>query len=107
MSKTKAFLAGEVKRRRKLAGISQEKFSEQIGISKAQISEIERGIANPSMSIVEKIADFFQISVAELLDADAVLNNPNRLKESILESLEALPPDDLRKVLALIRLAQK
>ncbi|MDL2279522.1 helix-turn-helix transcriptional regulator [Desulfovibrio sp. OttesenSCG-928-G11] len=107
MSKIKTFLAGEIKSRRKRAGLSQEKFSELTGISKAQISEMERGIANPSLGSLEKIAEVLQVSVAELLDMDEVLSNPDRLKESIWESMENLPPDELRRVLALIRLAQK
>ena len=107
MSKIKTFLAEEIKNRRKRAGFSQEKFSELTGISKAQISEIERGIANPSIGSLEKIADALQVSVAELLDVDAILHNQDRLRESILESLENLPPEDLRRVSALIRLARK
>jgi len=107
MSKIKSFLAGELKKRRRQAGLSQEKFSEMTGISKAQISELERGIANPSLGFLEKIADCFQVSVAELLDADDTLKNPERLKKSILESLENLSPDELRRVLSLIRLAQR
>lgn len=107
MSKIKIFFAGELKNRRKRAGLSQEKFSELTGLSKAQISEMERGIANPSLGSLEKIADALQVSVAELLDVDDVLSNPDRLKESIWESMEDLTAEELRKVLTLIRLAQK
>lgn len=73
----------------------------------AQISEIERGIANPTVGTLEKIADYFQVSVAELLDADDVINNPAKLKSTITDSVERLSPKQLRMVLSLIRLAQK
>jgi transcriptional regulator with XRE-family HTH domain len=104
MSKVMSFFAGELKKRRKQAGWSQEEFSEKTGISKAQISEIERGIANPSIGSLEKIAEVLQVSLVSLLDSDGVLKNPERLKESIWEIIENLPSEDLRKVLSLIRL---
>ncbi|MDL2266636.1 helix-turn-helix domain-containing protein [Desulfovibrio sp. OttesenSCG-928-G15] len=103
MSKTKAFLAENLKARRKDAGLSQEEFAEQVGISKAQISEIERGIANPTIGILEKIADYFRITVAELLNIDDVLNDPRRLKEHLAGHLDKLSTRQLQIILSLIR----
>ena len=73
----------------------------------AQISEIERGIANPTVGTLEKIADYFQVSVAELLDADDVTSNPAKLKNSITESVECLSAKQLKMVLSMIRIAQR
>ena len=106
MSKTTDFLAKEIKARRKQAGLSQDKLSEEAGVSMAQISEIERGIANPTLSILEKIADYFQISVAELLNENDVLNNHDVLKRIIHENIDQLSTQQLKIMMSLIRIAQ-
>jgi len=106
MTKTVDFLAKELKARRKRAGLSQDELSEKTGVSMAQISEIERGIANPTLSILEKIADYFQITVAELLDKNDVLNNNEALKKSITENVEHMSTQQLRIMMSLIRIAQ-
>jgi len=106
MSKTTEFLAKELRARRKLAGLSQDDLSEKTGVSMAQISEIERGIANPTLSILEKIADYFQISVAELLDGNDALNNHDALKKVIYENVEHLSTQQLKIMMSLIRIAQ-
>ena len=41
---------------RALAGVSQKRLSEETGIDQSDISRIERGIANPSVSTLERIA---------------------------------------------------
>ena len=106
MSKTTDFLAKELKARRKLAGLSQDELSEKTGVSAAQISEIERGIANPTLSILEKIADYFEISVAELLNENDVLNNHEVLKKIIHGNIEQLSTQQLKIIMSLIRIAQ-
>jgi transcriptional regulator with XRE-family HTH domain len=107
MSKVIDFLAKEVKNRRKRAGLTQEEFSEATGISKAQISEIERGIANPGISILEKIAGFFHISVAELLDVDNVLEDHDTLKKIIHENIEHFSTQQLKAMKCLLLIAQE
>ncbi len=107
MSKATDFLAEELKARRKQAGLSQGELSEKTGVSEAQISEMERGIANPTLSILEKIADYFQIGVAELLDVDDMLGNQNKLKSIIHDNIDKLDVNQLKIVMSLIRMARK
>jgi len=102
MSKTLNFLAEELKTRRKLAGLSQEELSEHTGVSMALISEIERGIANPTIVSLEKIADYFQVSVAELLNIDDALNSAARVRNDIFTNLVEMNAKQLKKVLLLI-----
>lgn len=107
MSKTLNFLAEELKSRRKLAGLSQEELSERTGISMALISEIERGIANPTILSLEKIADYFQVAVAELINVDDALNSAARIRNDIYSNLNEMNAEDLKKVLLLIRQSEK
>lgn len=42
---------------RDLAGLTQKQLSERVGIYQADISKIERGIGNPSLSTLKRLAD--------------------------------------------------
>ena len=55
--KTNMVVADAVKHARAVAGISQKELSEKTGIDQADISRIERGLANPSISTLERIAE--------------------------------------------------
>jgi len=96
-----------VKERRRGAGISQEALAEQSGLSLALISEIERSATNPSLTTLAKLANDLDISVAELLDQEDFLNSGDRIMELIHRSLRDLNPEQLKIVLALIRITQK
>lgn len=65
--KTKKQLSIIVREKRKAIGLSQEEFAEEAQIDRTYVSQIERGVANPSLSVLCKIADVFQIKISELL----------------------------------------
>ena len=52
-----AALAVDLVRARELVGMTQKQLSEQTGIYQADISKIERGLANPSLSTLKRLAD--------------------------------------------------
>ena len=52
------------------AGWSQESFADLTGLHRTYISGIERGLRNPTLMIVERIAKAFSISPSELLKMD-------------------------------------
>lgn len=45
------------------AGLTQKQLSEKVGIYQADISKIERGIGNPSISTLQRLADGMGMSV--------------------------------------------
>lgn len=62
-----AVLGANVRRYRKLAGISQEELSHRTGIKRSYISDLERGTRNPTVRAVGKVAKALEIEPAELL----------------------------------------
>lgn len=56
MSNYRKILGENVRRARKHAGLSQEKLGLAIDIDRTYISGIERGIRNPSLDVITKIA---------------------------------------------------
>lgn len=61
-------LAANVKRLRRKTGLSQENFANEHGIDRTYISGIERGIRNPTIIVVERIAQALKVDVKELFE---------------------------------------
>ena len=62
-----------LRRRRIHRQLSQEKLAEISGLHRTYISGLERGIRNPSISIVARLADALKIEPSELLDRHDLL----------------------------------
>ena len=56
-----------VKTARRELGLSQEDFAERAGMDRTYISGIERGIRNPTLAVIARLAAALGISVAELM----------------------------------------
>ena len=48
-------------------GMSQDAFSDLSGLHRTYLSGIERGIRNPTLSVVQRIADALKVPAAILL----------------------------------------
>ncbi|HUZ07365.1 MAG TPA: helix-turn-helix transcriptional regulator [Candidatus Paceibacterota bacterium] len=53
--------------RRNALGISQEEFAERADLDRTYISGLERGVRNPSLTAIVKVAKGFGILTEELL----------------------------------------
>jgi transcriptional regulator with XRE-family HTH domain len=60
-------LANNVRRLRKLVGLSQEELAFQCEIDRTYISKVERGVANPSLLILARIAEVLEVTIEELV----------------------------------------
>jgi DNA-binding XRE family transcriptional regulator len=63
----KSVLAQNVKRRRQEIGLSQEALALSAEVDRTYVSQIERGIGNPSLLILCKICAVLTVEPAELL----------------------------------------
>lgn len=70
MKQLQAAFGQHVKRLRKERGYSQNEFAVAAGLTQAYLSRIERGIANPQLDIVQKIAVCLGISIPDLFNFD-------------------------------------
>lgn len=59
-------LGNKLRALRHEAELSQEKLGEKTGLDRTYISGIERGIRNPSLSNITKLAKALKVSVSEL-----------------------------------------
>jgi transcriptional regulator with XRE-family HTH domain len=61
-------LAKNLRRLREAKGLSQEAFAHEAGIHRTYISDLERGARNPTISVLEKLADALGVRVGELVN---------------------------------------
>lgn len=64
--KLKTIIGKNIRTHRKDLGLTLEKAAEKIDISTKYLSEIERGIKEPSLSTIEKIAKAYKLSPLHL-----------------------------------------
>ena len=57
--------------------LSQKEVALSVGIPQGQYSRIENGIVEPSLSTLEKLTNFFGISMAELFQSNKQVINTN------------------------------
>jgi len=56
-----------IKRVRSKIGISQGKLARKLNVHPSYVSQIERGIRNPTLANIEKIAGALGVSIRELI----------------------------------------
>jgi transcriptional regulator with XRE-family HTH domain len=59
-----------VKLARKTTGLSQEAFADVSGIARSYMSDVERGARNPTLEVVERIAQALKTPAHHLLDPE-------------------------------------
>lgn len=80
--------------------ISEYKLSYDLGQSKGYIQSISSGRALPSLSMLLKICDYFELSISEFFTPQ--IENPGVLHQ-LIQELEQLPVQDLELLLELAR----
>ena len=68
MSTLRIQFGWRIKDLREERGLSQRGFAEKIGMSPSYLADVERGSRNISLDNIKRIADGFDISVAELME---------------------------------------
>jgi transcriptional regulator with XRE-family HTH domain len=59
-------VAWNVRRLRVLQGISSERLAADAGVDRSYMSRLERGVANPTVDVLEKVAGVLAVEVADL-----------------------------------------
>ncbi len=119
------YLGENLKSLRRKRNLTQEKLAEFLGVSFQAVSKWERGDTYPDISMLPEIADFFKVSVDELLGVNRAENEKEiteklkeydnltdtDLKQKIICELKDLYPNDFRILLrymtCLVRFSEK
>ena len=64
----KTLLGMAIKTQRASLGISQEELAHRAGLHRTYVSDLERGVRNPSIDSIEKLARALELSVSKLFE---------------------------------------
>ena len=69
--RAQALVARNLRRLRVERGLSQENLAADAGIDRTYVSRLERGLENPTIAILEQLADALGAPIVELLAVPA------------------------------------
>lgn len=72
-------IADNIKCLREQFNLTQGDLGEIAGVSGGAVSTWERGIADPRMGAVQKMADYFKVSKSDIIGDDETFVRPNRV----------------------------
>ncbi len=91
----KISLGSRIKEYRNRLNLTQEKFSELLGISQRQISLIELGKSFPKPLTLSKISEICNCNISDLFNFEPVINI-DKLKVEMFKLIDTLPEDKLK-----------
>ena len=66
-------VAGNLKRLRGEKGWSQEEMADHAGLHRTYVSGVERGVRNPTVTVLMKLAQGLNVMIAELVRQEEVV----------------------------------
>ena len=88
--------------------LSQQQVAERVGISKAHVFNLEKGItANPSMELVLKLAELFRVRVADLVGDNPDAEDQPAEMVAMFRDLKSLPDQDRETIRMLMDTMKK
>lgn len=72
---TSKLLSERVSQFRQLQSMTLEQLASASGVSRSMLSQIERGKANPTLAVTQRIAQTFGMSIGELVDDPNAISN--------------------------------
>jgi transcriptional regulator with XRE-family HTH domain len=91
-----------IRRQRELNALSMRQFAEMVGISNPYLSQIERGLRDPSDKVVDAIAQSLQTSADALYEKAGVTPDADE-DSAVIDAIRADPALSSRQRSALIQ----
>ena len=98
----KKLLGENIRRIRKSRGLTQDIFSEKIGIEPSSLSNIENGKSLPSTQTIINIQQQFSVTPNEIFENDYLRNN-KYLDEAIFSALKELDVERKRVLYKIVK----
>ena len=102
MDNRKKLIGEKIREIRKRNNLTQDKFSEQIGIEPPSLSNIENGKSFPSMQTILNIMDKFNTAPQEFFDFQ-YLKTEEELEKEIFEIIKKQSYENKKIIYRLIR----
>jgi transcriptional regulator with XRE-family HTH domain len=79
---------------RRARGLTQQQLADKVGCSKMQVSGIERGVREFSLSMMQRFAQALGVTAGELLHPDDNAFHLDEEERFIIEKMRAATPDE-------------
>lgn len=99
----KIFLGSRIRALRKAKGWTQEELGKQAETSYKFLGEIERGVQNPSFSILVKISDALGVPLYELFRFESEGVSRKEMESRLLSIIKMLPDDEFGRILTMLK----
>ena len=96
-------IGSRIKNLRLESGLSQEQLALKSDITRVYLGQIERNEKNPTVKLVERIANALGLSLSELFDDRNRVAEHDKILNSIIFELKDLSDDEKGEMLKLIR----
>ncbi len=88
---------------RKEKGLTQEQFAERFGVARRTVSRWETGSNMPDISLLPEIAEFYEISIPELIDGERKSEHMNEETKAVAEKMSDYAGTEKAAILKNIR----
>ena len=88
-----ALVARNIRRLRVAKSLSQEALAHEAGIDRSYMSRLERGLENPTVAILDKLAIALAVGIVELFAASGA----SRVAENLKPGRKSQKPVKIRK----------
>jgi transcriptional regulator with XRE-family HTH domain len=93
-----------IRRQRELQALSMRQFARTVGISNPYLSQIERGLREPSEHVLQAIADSLKTSVDVLYEQAGVPHDEDGAEPAVITAIRADPDLSARQRTALVEI---
>ncbi|MDO5786050.1 MAG: helix-turn-helix transcriptional regulator [Eubacteriales bacterium] len=111
MSQISAAIGKQIRKIRNAQGITLEELSFKSGLNAAHLGQIERGLRNPTVETLERIADALEVSFLDLVSTlEQALPEQDKtdvVKRKIDAQLSSMTLDELEDILRIIRIFRR
>lgn len=86
-------------------GLTQVELALQLGVSQKTVTHYERRTANPSLELINRLAEFFNVGAAELVDEEATPQKKRRRAgpkshlEELVDQVRELPRPEQQHII--------
>jgi transcriptional regulator with XRE-family HTH domain len=99
-----ASLGRRIQSLRKSKKLTQQKLGERSEINYKYIGEIERGVQNPTVSLLKSIAEGLEVEILDLFLLDyEIVQSRDEIIGSIVEQLGSFSDEKLKQILFILK----
>ena len=100
-------IGAEIKKMRTQNGMTQKQLADKLFVSPQAVSRWENNEVEPSISIIKKLADIFEVTTDEILGLEVKENKPEKPKPKAAEKKPVNKPVVTRQFLAVCELCNR